>query len=51
MINYSLATLVELSYVSSCNYAITSLLKAKTLTSTILITIPAGVYTYLETRS
>ncbi len=47
IINYSLATLVEPSYVSSCNYAITSLIKAKTSTSTILITIPTGVYTCL----
>ncbi len=51
IINYSLATLVELSYVSSYNYAIISLLKTKTLTSTMLITIPAGVYTCLGTRS
>ncbi len=51
IINYSLDTLVELSYGSSYNYAITSLIKAKTLTSTILITIPTGVYTCLETRS
>ncbi len=51
IINYSQDTLVELSYSSSCNHAITSLIKAKTLTSTILITIPTGVYTCLGTRS
>ncbi len=50
-INYSQDTLVEPSYDSSCNYAITSLIQAKTLTSTMLITIPIGVYTCLETRS
>ncbi len=51
IINYSLATLVEPSYVSSYNHAITSLIQAKTLTSTMLITIPTDVYTCLGTRS
>ncbi len=50
-INYSQDTLVEPSYSSSYNHAITSLIQVKTLTSTMLITIPAGVYTYLGTRS
>ncbi len=51
IINYSLDTLVELSYGSSYNHAITSLIKAKTLTSTMLITIPTSVYTCLGIRS
>ncbi len=50
-INYSQDTLVEPSCGSSCNHAITSLIQAKTLTSTMLIAIPAGVYTCLGTRS
>ncbi len=50
-INYSQDTLVEPSYGSSCNYAITSLIKTKTLTSTMLITIPTSVRTCLGTRS
>ncbi len=51
IINYSQDTLVELSCGSSCNYAITSLIQAKILTSTMLITIPVDVYICLETRS
>ncbi len=51
MINYSRDTLVEPSCGSSCNYAITSLIQAKTLTSTVLITILTGVYTCLGIRS
>ncbi len=51
MINHSQDTLVEPSCGSSCNYAITSLIQAKTLTSTMLIAIPAGVCTCLGIRS
>ncbi len=51
IINHSLVTLVEPSCISSYNYAITSLIKARTSTSTMLITILVSVYTYLEIRS